>query len=217
MTHKMAVVIGATLIITQEAHRVTLHNMFGVLIHKPLYHVPERGDRLHIFVQTDHKTVFLPVFGHECERIVMKVAIKVNTWFDSPIPLVIQQQRLTEEESGFKSAHKSICDRVPVNDFLFCHFLADLARFILVNPFRDGPVFLRNSSILRLSRYQGRGNFLKGLIKWLIIQEDPIIAIVPIKSVLDLADSIGNFPYITVTRECHECSILSRPTRLRLR
>ena len=87
ITHKMAMVIGVASVITQESHRVPLCNMFRVLLHVSLHTVPKSRDGLHVLVQAKYEAVFLATIGHEFEGIVVDVAVKLNAWFDSPIPL----------------------------------------------------------------------------------------------------------------------------------
>jgi hypothetical protein len=52
----------------------------------------------------------------------------------SPIPLVLEQHLVLEEESAIEAAHIAVRDAVGVDDALFRHLLAPLRRLGLVYP-----------------------------------------------------------------------------------
>ena len=98
-THEMAVVVRVSTIITQKTHRVLLGNVLRMILEESLCSIPQGRNSLHILVQTQHETVLLLVVGHKLEWIIVDVAEKLNAWLDSPIPLVVHHQWLSEEES----------------------------------------------------------------------------------------------------------------------
>jgi hypothetical protein len=55
-------------------------------------------------------------------------------------------------------------------------------------------MFLGNLAIMYFARYQRSSDFLKCLVKWLVVQEDPIVTELAIESVFYLADGASNLP-----------------------
>lgn len=55
------------------------------------------------------------------------------------------------------------------------HILAHLPRFILVDPFWETPVLLRDQPVLCGAANKRGGEFLELCIERLIVEEDPII------------------------------------------
>jgi len=88
-TYHMAVVIRVSSIVTEEAHRVTLGDVFRVCFHELFGAIPQRRNRLDVFVQAQHETVLLLVFGHELENVIVDIAEKLNAWLDTPVPFVV--------------------------------------------------------------------------------------------------------------------------------
>lgn len=148
----MAVIVGIASIVTEISHRVTLHNMFGVVLHELLHTIPQRRDSLNVLVQAQHETVLLSVVCHVLESIVVDVAKQLDAWLNTPIPLVVQHQLLLEEESRFKAAHVPITNRVSVDDLPLGHILSDLCCLVLINVVWEGPVLLGNLSIMCCAR-----------------------------------------------------------------
>lgn len=67
------------------------------------------------------------------------------------------------------------------------------------------------------TRNQRRGELLEVVIEWLIVQEDPVVMIVPVEAVLNLPDGFGDFPDIGVAgqsdkRGIHAFSCRNRRT-----
>lgn len=141
-------VVGVSAIVTQKSHRVILGDMLRMSLHELLGAVPEGRDSLHVFVQTQNETVLLLVGLHEFENIVIDVAVELNAWLNSPVVLVVEHQRLAEEEPRFESAHMAITDGISVNDLLRGHVLPNLSSFILIDVFWKRPVLLRNLSVM---------------------------------------------------------------------
>ena len=106
----MALVVGLPIVITQELHRVGLSDVLRMILDELLDTIPERWNRLDIFVQADDEAVLLLVVLHELERVVVNVTEELNAWLDSPVPLVVQHERLPKEETRLESAHVSVAD-----------------------------------------------------------------------------------------------------------
>ena len=128
----------------------------------------------------------------------MNVAEEFDTRFDSPIILELIHQWVSEEEARLIPTHMSVADRVTVDDFPLRHIFTDFPGLFLIDPSGKRPMFVRNLSIVCLSRNQGRGDFLERLIKWFVIQEHPSIIIISVKTILNLAYRPSDFPNISV-------------------
>ena len=63
--------------------------------HEFLGTVPDGRDGFDIFVQADHETILLFIFGHEPERIKLHVTKDLDAWLDPPIPFVILEEGLS--------------------------------------------------------------------------------------------------------------------------
>lgn len=100
-----------------------------------------------------------------------------------------------------------VTSRVSVDNFSLVHVLPDLASFVLINPFRETPMFLRDLAIVSFSRYEGSSDLLKFTIKWLVVEEYPIIMVIPVKPILNMADRLHDFPEISVPRQGYKGSI----------
>lgn len=206
-TYEMAMVIGFALIITQPIYRVTLGYMSWVFFHELSCAVPQCWDRFDIFVKTNHETIFFAMILHVLEGIIGNVTVELNAWLNPPVPFVLIHQWLTKEKPRFESAHVPVTSRVSVDDFSLVHVLPDFASFVLINPFRETPMFLRDLAIMSFSRYEGSGDFLKFTIKWLVVEEYPIIMVIPVKSILNMADRFHDFPEVSVPRQSYKGSI----------
>ncbi len=150
---EMAVVVRFTVIIAEELHRVVLGNVLREVLCEVLGGVPERGNGLDVFVQTEGEAVFLLLLGHELESIVVDIAVELNTGLDTPVPLIVKHQWVAEKETGLVAAHVSVADGVAVDDLLFLHLLTDLGSLVLVNPLWEGPVLLGDLSVLGFTRH----------------------------------------------------------------
>lgn len=106
----MALVVGVSVVVTEEFHRVVFVDVLGMLLDELLDTVPEGGNGLDVLVQADDKAVFLLVVSHELEGIVVNVAEQLDTRLDSPVPFVVHHQGLSEEEARFEPAHVTVTD-----------------------------------------------------------------------------------------------------------
>ena len=129
---KMAIIIGFTVVITQEVHRVIFGDMLRVSLDEFLSAIPQRRNRVSIFVQAQHKAVLFLVVLHELERIVLQIAEKLHAWLDAPVVLKLVHQGMAEEEAGLETTHMSITDRITIDNLALRHVLANLARLVLV-------------------------------------------------------------------------------------
>lgn len=130
----MTFVVCFTAIVTEEWQGVALHDVFGVRFHELLGAVPQRGNGLDVFVQTEDEAVLLLVFLHESERVIMDVAEQLNARFDSPVIFKLVHQRVTEEKSGLKPAHVSIADGVTIDDLSPTHIFSHGSGLSFINP-----------------------------------------------------------------------------------
>ena len=185
---EVAMVVAVPLVVAEPRHTVVLGDVLRELAHEFLRRVPDRGDGLDVFVQTQHETVLLLVLRHEAERIEVDVAEYLHARLHPPVPLVILQQRLPVKEPRFEAAHVPVADRVAVDDLLLGHLFADLLGFFLVDPFRERPMFFGDFAVVRGARDEGRGDFLEGVVEGFVVEEDPVVVVVAVESVFDAAD-----------------------------
>ena len=101
---------------------------------------------------------------------------------------------MTEEEARLETAHMSVADRVAVDDLSLSHVLAHFACLVLVNERGKRPVVLWNFTIVCLSRDQRCSDCLEGVIECLVIQKDPIVIVVSVEPIFNLADRSGDVP-----------------------
>ncbi len=104
-----------------------------MLFHELLRTVPERRNRLHVFVEAEYETILLLIIRHVFERVVGDVAVQLNTWLNAPVPLVLLHDFLAEEEARLESTHMSIALRVAVDDLSMCHVFSDSGSLFLVD------------------------------------------------------------------------------------
>lgn len=107
--------------------------MLGMLIHVFLRTVPERRNRLHVFVEAEHETILLLVICHVLERVVGDVAVQLNTWLNAPVPFIVLHNFLAEEEARLESTHMPIALRVSIDDLSMCHIFSDSGGLFLVD------------------------------------------------------------------------------------
>ena len=207
LTYEMALVVVFTAIVTEEAHRVALSNVLGVVLHELLGASPESGNGVDVLVERKNETVLLVVLVHDAERIVVNVAEELDGRLNTPVVFVVHHELLSEEETGLESAHVTVADRVTVDDLALMHILTDLAGLLLVNPLGEGPVLLGNQTIVSLTRAERSGNFLELLIERLVVKENPVIVVSAVETILNLANGLGNFPNILVTGESDKSSV----------
>lgn len=195
---EMAVVVRLTTVVTEELHRVVLDDVLREVLGEVLGGIPEGGDGLDIFVQAESEAVLLLVLGHELEGVVVDVAVELNAGLDAPVPLVVEHQRVAEEETGLVAAHVPVADGVTVDDLLLLHLLADLGGLVLVNPLREGPVLLGDLAITGLAGNEGGRDPLELVVEVVVVEEDPVVVELAVEAVLDMADGLGNLPDILV-------------------
>ena len=179
-------IIAFTIIIAQKCHGVVFGNMFRVLLDERLDAIPKRRDCLNIFIQTQDKAILLLVVLHELERVVVNITEQFHTWLDTPVVLELVHEWMSEKEARLEATHVPVADRVTVNDLALRHVFADLACVVLVNEGRKRPVLFRDLAIVSLSRNERSRHLLEIVVKGFVIEEDPIIVVVSVESILNL-------------------------------
>lgn len=129
----MAVIVAISAVVAQKAHGVARHNVLRMFLHKRLHTIPQRRDGFDVFVQTQDEAVFLFVRLHEQEWIVVDVAVQLDARLDTPVPLELEHQGVSEEEARLESAHMAVADGIAVDDLLLRHVLSYFSCFILVD------------------------------------------------------------------------------------
>ena len=178
-----------------------------MLFHELLDAVPQRWDGFDVLVQAQDEAVLLVVVGHVLEGIVVDVTKQLNARLNAPVPLVVLQDLVAEEEAGFVTAHVAVADGVAVDDLLFVHLLTDLCGFLHVDPLWKRPMLFGNFAIPCVARHERGGDLLEGVIEVGVIQEDPVVVVLAIESILNLADRTSNFPDIRISRQRHKCRV----------
>lgn len=203
----MALVVCVTSVVTQEGHGVVGVDMLWMVFDEFLCAFPQGGNGLDVFIQTQNEAVLFAIVLHELERIVVDVAEQFNTGFNAPVVLELMQQRVSKKEARFESAHVSVADGITIDDLPSAHILSDLLCLFLVNPRGEGPVLGGDLAIVSLARNQRSGDLDERLIKWFVVQEDPVIIVVSVESILHLSDGAGNLPEIRVAGQGYKGSI----------
>lgn len=178
--------------------------MLRVLLHKLLHGVPQTGNGLVVLVQTDDEAVLLIVLFHVSERVETDVAEQFDARFNPPVELIWLHQFMAVEKARLVPTHVSVALRVAVDDLPLSHILPNLPGLAPVDPFRIGPVLVRDEAVVSLPRHQGGGDLLKLVVKLLVVQEDPVVIVVTVETVLDLPNRLGDVPYIRVTGQGDE-------------
>lgn len=150
--------------------------------------VPQCWDGLDVFVQAENETVLFLVVLHILERIVMNITEQFDARFDPPVVFELVQQRMAEKEAGFKSTHVSVAHGVTVDDLSPTHILTNSLRLLLVNPRRERPMFHWNLSVVCLARHQRGGNLFEVVVEGFVVQENPVIVVIPVESIFHLSD-----------------------------
>ena len=137
----------------------------------------------------------------------MDVAEELDTWLDTPVILELVHDRMAEEEAGFVSTHVPVADGIAIDDLPLSHIVTDSLSLLQVDPRWERPVLLRNEAIVCLARHERRGHFLEIIIERFVIQEDPVIIVVPIEAIFNLADGSCNLPQVRVPSQRYEGGI----------
>src|SRR5271154_2343723 len=145
----------------------------------------------------------------------MDIAEQFHTWLNTPVVLKLVHERMSKEEPGFEATHVPVADRVAVDDLALRHIFADLARLLLVNERRERPVLFRYLAIVSLSGDERSRDLFEVVVKWFVIQEHPIVVVIPVKSILNLTNRSRNLPNIRVPGKCYEGRIDSFSRRRR--
>lgn len=203
-TYEMAAVVRLAAVVAEEAQRVVLGDVLGVVLDELLGALPERGDRVNVLVQAQHERVLLLVLGHEAEGVVVHVAEELDAGLDAPVVLVVEHERLVEEEARLEAAHVAVADGVAVDDFALLHVGAHALRLVLVDPLGEGPVLGGDEAVVGVARDEPRRDLLEVLVEGLVVEEDPVVVVTLVEAVLDLLDRRGDVPHVVVARQRHE-------------
>jgi hypothetical protein len=207
LTYEMALVVVLTTVITEETHGVIGRDMLGVVLHELLGASPEGRNGVDVLVKRENKTVLLVVLVHDTERIVVDIAEELDRGLNTPVVLVVHHEFLSEEETRLESAHVTVADGVTVDNLSLVHILTDLAGLLLVNPLRERPMLLGNQTIVSLTRAERGGDLLELLIERLIVEEDPVVVVSAVETILDLSNGLGNLPDVLVSSKSDKCSV----------
>ena len=209
--YHVAVIVGGTTVVTQKAQGVVFFDMLRVLLHEFLDTIPKRWNGLDILVQTKNKTVFLALVFHLLEWIVVNVAEELNAGLYSPVVFELVHQLVSEEESRLEATHMAVADGIAVDDLALGHVLSRLLCLFLINEVGERPLFFRNKTIVCFARDERSRDAFEIVVKRLVVEEHPVVVIIPVESILDLANRPSNLPCIGVPGECDERRIDSGP------
>ena len=201
---EVAMIIRVAVVIAQEFHGVVGRNMLRVFLHELLDAIPERRNGLDVLVQTQNEPVLLLVLLHVPERVEVDVAEDLDAGLNAPVPLVIEHQRMSEEEAGLVAAHVPVADRVAIDDLLLRHLFAHLLGSVLIDEVGERPVLLGNLAIMRLAGDQRGCDGLELVIELLVVQEHPVVVVIVVETVLNVPDGLHDLPDVRVTRQRHE-------------
>lgn len=204
---EVAVVVGLAVVVADELQRIVLGNVLGERLGEVLGCLPESRDGLDVFVQRKREGVLLVVISHELEGVVVDIAVHLDAGLNAPVPLVVEHQRVAEEEARLVAAHVPVADGVAVDDLLLLHLLADAGGLVLVNEIGERPVLLGDLAVLGLTRDQGSGDLLELVVEIVVVQEDPIVIELAVEAVLDVSNRLGNLPDVLVTGKGDEGGI----------
>lgn len=177
--------------------------------------VPQCWNGFNVFVQAEDEAVLLLVVLHESEWVIVDVAEELDTWLHTPVVLKLVHHWMAEEEAGFVSTHVPVADGIAIDDLPLSHIFTDSLSLLLVDPGRKRPVLLRNETIMCLARHERRGHFLETIIERFVIQKDPVVVVVPIEPIFNLANGSCNLPQVRVPGERYKCGIDSVARRRR--
>lgn len=188
----MAHVVALSSITTDEVQAIIVHNMLRMIFNKLLRTIPERRHCLLILVHADHKAILPPLIAQNLERVIRDIAVILDIGFHAPIVIIIQHQRVSEEEPRLIAAHVSIALGASIDDFALLHVLSRRGSFLLINPAWKVPVFLRDTTVVCFPGYSCRCRLLKPIVKLPVVQEHPVIMVVPVEAVLDILDGLDD-------------------------
>ena len=147
--------------------------------------------------------------------------MELHIGLNSPVPPVLVEQRVPEEEARVEPAHIAVRQATTVNDVVLLHLLARRGRLLLVDPVRLDPVLARDEA-----EFSGAANDVGepavprvSVGKWtrvrsdaplellgegLVIEEDVRVLVLAVEAVLDVAHALYRAVQIRVAREDDE-------------
>lgn len=98
-------------VVAQEVITWILGEVLGMLGEELLRLGPQCRHSLFVLVERHGEAISLVVHLHKDERIVVEIAIELDTWLDTPIVVQIEREVVAEEESRLVSAHVAVAFR----------------------------------------------------------------------------------------------------------
>ena len=190
----MTKVISITTIITDKFHRISRNDMLRMIGHKLLHTIPQRRDSLPVLVQAQHKTILLIPFLHDTEGIKRDFTKEVRRRFDAPVKLIILHQGVSIKEAGFVSTHEPIALGIAVDDLSLTHVRSNILGLALIDPVRVGPMFHWDEAVKGLPGRHVRGELLERLVKWFVVEKDPVILVFAVEAFVDFVHGLEDIP-----------------------
>lgn len=135
---------------------------------------------------------------HPLERVISDITVQFDAGLDPPIPLELLHQRMLKKEAGLEPTHMPVALRISINNIPLSHVLPRPPSLVLVDEIWERPVLMGYLAVMGFAGYQGSCYRLEGVIERLVVQEDPIVMVISIESILNLSDRFDNFPQIRV-------------------
>ena len=148
----MTIIVCGAIIVTDEAHRIVVGDMLGILLHEGSDAIPQGGNGFDEFVQADDETVLLTMILHVLEGVKIYIAEELNTGLDAPVVIVLLHQLVLKEEAGLEATHVAVTDRVAIDDLPLPHVLSDGFGLLLIDKGWERPMLLRYLSIVSFAR-----------------------------------------------------------------
>jgi len=96
---EVAFVVSITVVIRDETERVIFGHKLRIRFHEFFRSIPERRDRLDVLIEGQSKSVELVIILHEQERVVVHVAIEVDSRFYTPLIVEVFEKLVSVEEA----------------------------------------------------------------------------------------------------------------------
>ena len=130
--------------VCHEVQTVVLSEIVGVFGNELFGLIPQSGDCIVVFVKRHCEAVSFVVHLHEYEWIIVKIAVELDTRFDTPVVIEVKGEFVAEEEAGLVSTHVTVTFGGTVDDVF--HLFTSFGSFFLTDPFGVAPVFFRDQA-----------------------------------------------------------------------
>lgn len=167
---------------------------------------PERRKGASVVEDIHVETVFHVVIAHEAEDIVVNVAEEVDIRLNPPIPVKILEPWMLVEESTVPTAHVSIADHPSFPNSNGTQVFQAIHEPPLINPVRQGPMLFRHDFVIAFGRREILCSSPELITKWLIIEEDPRIVVLPIPLEFQLSHTLHQTRKLRVAHQADERS-----------